>query len=136
MNTRAKRTPTTLRPERGRKRRTKYARRVRDPKYLAFVRLWPCIACFRAVWMSWADRDRETLGLWALQWNSEAMHTGPHGISQKASDSTALPGCRLHHHELDHGIGKAFWRKYGLNRTKLIARLHAAYRESGGVLAE
>jgi hypothetical protein len=57
----------------------------------------------------------------------EPMHTGPHGTSQKASDYTCLPGCRTHHRELDHRLGKAFWAKYGLNREKLVAALRARY---------
>jgi hypothetical protein len=59
---------------------------VRDPKYLAYVRQFPCVGCVTT------RRPRE------------AMHIGPHGIAQKASDLDCLPGCRECHREL-HKIG-------------------------------
>ncbi len=59
---------------------------VRDPNYLKFIRLLPCIGC----------------GL--KKWRMEAMHTGAHGLGQKASDLDALPGCPDCHKEL-HKIG-------------------------------
>ena len=59
---------------------------VRDREYLKFIRLLPCVACGRR------------------KWGMQAMHTGPHGIGQKASDLDALPGCPTCHREL-HKIG-------------------------------
>jgi hypothetical protein len=61
-------------------------RPVRDPHYLRFIRQFPCIGCKT----SRLQRD--------------AMHVGPHGLGQKASDQDALPGCRPCHKQL-HAIG-------------------------------
>jgi hypothetical protein len=131
MNTRKpKREPTELRPKRGKRaRKTSSVLRVkpvRDPDYLFWIREWPCVACWPHIWGTLdmqAILDARTLKLR----ENDPMHTGPHGISQKASDHTAVPGCREHHTELDHQLGKAFWKKYGLNRTKIIAALRAQY---------
>lgn len=51
---------------------------ARDRGYLEFIRRFPCIGCGATYWI-------------------EAMHTGPHGLGQKASDFDALPGCRACH---------------------------------------
>ena len=64
---------------------------VRDPKYLEYIRQFGCIGC------GTTKRLRD------------AMHTGPHGMGQKASDLDALPGCRLCHQEL-HAIGPRKWQ--------------------------
>lgn len=63
-----------------------HVRPVRAPHYLAFIRRFPCVGC------KTERRQRE------------AMHTGPRGLGQKASDLDALPGCRPCHQEL-HRIG-------------------------------
>lgn len=47
---------------------------VRDRKYLAYIRRFPCVGCGSTRWI-------------------EAMHTGPHGLGQKSSDMKALPAC-------------------------------------------
>lgn len=138
MQKKPKRKPTALRPNRGKPQRKRASvlrtGPARDPKYLAWIRLWPCIACWRSAFMLWAREGNKGIFIMRRlpQIYSEAMHTGPHGISQKASDHTALPGCRAHHHELDHQIGKAFWKKYGLNRLKIIAALRAQYAAERG----
>ncbi len=59
---------------------------VRDPLYLKMIRRLPCIGCGK------------------FKWRIEAMHTGPHGLQQKASDLDTLPGCQDCHREL-HRIG-------------------------------
>src|SRR6185369_14296789 len=116
----SKKKPTSLRPNRGRPQRKRASvlrtGPARDPKYRAFVRTWTCVVC------------RITAEMGSLfHCRVEAAHTGPHGISQKASDHTCVPLCRKHHTELDHQIGKAFWKKYGLNRTAIISQLRAQY---------
>lgn len=59
---------------------------VRSTEYRAWVASWPCIACGTEV------RRRDP------------MHTGPHGIAQKASDLECVPGCRRCHEQL-HRLG-------------------------------
>ena len=84
---------------------------VRDPKYLKFIRLLPCIACGK------------------VRYVRDAMHTGSHGLGQKASDLDALPGCRVHHREL-HQIGPVkFQRKYRLDFKALAAKFNQFYFE-------
>ena len=123
MQKKPKRKPTALRPERGKRtRRRPSALRpgpVRDPAYLLWIRrtLW----CWVCQYVTGSEAGSPA------PHRIEAAHTGPHGISQKASDHTCIPLCRKHHHELDHQIGKAFWKKYGLNRLKIIAALRAQY---------
>jgi len=60
---------------------------VRDPKYLAFLRTFPCVVCCGTRWI-------------------EAAHFGAHGTSQKASDLDALPLCRAHHQTGKHARHK------------------------------
>ena len=84
-------------------------RPVRSQKYLAFVRSWPCIAC------GTARRSRE------------AMHTGPHGIGQKASDLDTVPGCRVCHAEL-HRLGPVrFQMLHGLDFREAVETLQKFY---------
>lgn len=63
-------------------------RPVRDRHYLQHIRTFPCVAC------KTTKRQRE------------AMHTGPRGLSQKASDRDSLPGCRPCHRELAETCGE------------------------------
>lgn len=60
---------------------------TRDPTYRAFVRSFLCVVC----------KSRRGI---------EAAHTGPHGISQKASDRSCVALCHQEHREL-HQIGPA-----------------------------
>jgi hypothetical protein len=59
---------------------------VRDREYLSYIRQFHCVGCG------------------TLTMPREAMHTGPRGLGQKASDLDALPGCRKCH-EVLHAIG-------------------------------
>jgi hypothetical protein len=61
-------------------------RPTRDRHYLKFIRQFPCVGC--------GNKSRRT----------DAMHTGSHGMGQKASDADALPGCRSCHQQL-HEVG-------------------------------
>ncbi len=84
---------------------------IRDPLYLKMIRNLPCIACGK------------------FKWRIEAMHTGPHGLGQKASDLDSLPGCHDCHREL-HCIGPvAFQDKYKISFRALILKLNTFYRE-------
>lgn len=50
----------------------------RSSKYLAWIRSLPCVIC-------------------RVTRNIEAAHTGPHGMSQKSPDISAIPLCAYHH---------------------------------------
>jgi len=98
----------------------------RDPAYLRFVRAigW-CIACGRH------GSAGSLRGAYA-QGRVDAMHTGPHGIGQKSSDYSALPGCRECHREL-HSLGPvAFQEKWGLCFRDHIKTLNERYRRMQG----
>lgn len=56
------------------------------------------------------------------------MHTGPHGLSQKASDLDCLPGCHLCHAEL-HQIGPRKWQaKHQVDFQELTAFFRHLYK--------
>jgi hypothetical protein len=83
---------------------------VRNPGYLQWIRTLPCSVC------------RTTSGV-------EAAHTGPHGLSQKSSDLSAIPLCGKHHRTGDdsyHRLGpRRFAEVHQLNIRALVARLSA-----------
>ena len=64
----------------------RHMRPVRNPHYRKFLRRFACVGC-----------KSETR-------YRDAMHVGPRGLAQKASDLDALPGCRQCHRQL-HRIG-------------------------------
>ena len=82
----------------------------RNPGYLQWIRTLPCSVCrtMRAV---------------------EAAHTGPHGLSQKSSDLSAIPLCGKHHRTGDDSYHKLGPRKFAeahqLNFRAIAARLSA-----------
>jgi hypothetical protein len=83
---------------------------VRHPGYLDWIRTLPCAVCrtIRAV---------------------EAAHTGPHGMSQKSSDLSAIPLCATHHRTAQDSYHKLGPRKFSevhrLNIPGIVARLSA-----------
>ena len=50
----------------------------RNARYLSWIRTQPCCVC-------------------GSRRGIEASHTGPHGLSQKSPDSSAIPLCAKHH---------------------------------------
>ena len=74
---------------------------VRNRKYREFIGALPCLVC----------------GTWR---NVDAAHTGPHGISTKASDLTCLPLCHFKHHPEFDAAPRDFALVYGLNIPELI----------------
>jgi hypothetical protein len=89
---------------------------VRDAQYLAWVRSFPCIAC------GTVTRSRD------------AMHIGPHGMSQKASDIDTLPGCRKCHEELGRLGPVRFQLLYDLDFREAIATLQDLFVKTYGRL--
>ena len=83
---------------------------IRSPGYLRWIRTLPCSVC------------RTTRQI-------EAAHTGPHGISQKSSDLSAIPLCRKHHRTGDdsyHRLGpRRFAEVHHLSIRAIVARLSA-----------
>jgi hypothetical protein len=83
---------------------------VRNPGYLRWIRTLPCSVC------------RTTRQI-------EAAHTGPHGISQKSSDLSAIPLCKRHHRTGDdsyHKLGpRRFAEVHHLSIRAIVARLSA-----------
>jgi hypothetical protein len=83
---------------------------VRSPGYLQWIRTLPCSVC------------RTTRRV-------EAAHTGPHGISQKSSDLSAIPLCARHHRTGDdsyHKLGpRRFAEVHQLNIGTIVDRLSA-----------
>ena len=83
---------------------------TRHPEYLRWIRTLPCSVC------------RTTRAV-------EAAHTGPHGLSQKSSDWSAIPLCAKHHRTGDdsyHRLGpRKFSEVHHLNIPVIVARLSA-----------
>ncbi len=83
---------------------------IRHPGYLQWIRTLPCSVC------------RTTRAI-------EAAHTGPHGLSQKSSDWSAIPLCAKHHRTGDdsyHKLGpREFSEVHHLNISAVVARLSA-----------
>jgi Protein of unknown function (DUF968) len=83
---------------------------TRNLKYLAWIRTLPCLVCGR------------TTGV-------EAAHTGPHGMAQKSSDTSAVPLCARHHRtgrDSYHKLGaRAFERQHSLDLPLIVAHLNA-----------
>ncbi len=85
-------------------------RPIRDSRYLRFIRRFACVGC------KTERRQRE------------AMHTGPRGMSQKASDLDALPGCNSCHREL-HRIGPMkFQTRHKIDFAELQIMFRGFYR--------
>ena len=82
---------------------------TRNLKHLAWIRTLPCLVCSR------------TRGV-------EAAHTGPHGIAQKSSDTSAIPLCVRHHRtgpDSYYRLGaRAFERHHRLNIRAVVERLN------------
>jgi hypothetical protein len=83
---------------------------VRSPGYLEWIRTLPCSVC------------RRTRSI-------EAAHTGPHGLSQKSSDLSAIPLCARHHRSGEDSYHKLGPRKFAevhqLKIPAMVARLSA-----------
>ncbi len=81
----------------------------RNPRYLAWIRTQPCCVC--------GSTQR-----------IEASHTGPHGIGQKSSDSSAIPLCAKHHRtgiDSYHRLGpRKFSEKHDLDIPAMVRRLN------------
>ena len=92
----------------------KGAQPARSEEYLAWIRTLRCLLC------------GTTRGV-------EAAHSGPHGLSQKAPDSSALPLCWHCHREGPqsyHKLGRRFFAVNGLKpREILVMAYNMAFEE-------
>ena len=81
----------------------------RDAQYLAWIRTLPCAVCGSTLWI-------------------EASHTGPHGLSQKSSDYSAIPLCPKHHRtgsDSYHRLGpRKFAAAHNLEIRAIVSRLN------------
>lgn len=87
---------------------------LRSAKYLAWIRSLACLLC------------RTRVGV-------EAAHSGPHGLSQKAPDTSALPLCGMCHREgrySYHKLGPGFFQYHHLKpREELVLAFNMAFAE-------
>jgi hypothetical protein len=81
----------------------------RNPRYLAWIRTQPCVVC-------------------GARRGIEASHTGPHGLGQKSSDTSAIPLCVRHHrtgNESYHRLGsRRFAQVHQLDIPAIVRRLN------------
>ena len=91
---------------------------VRDERYKAFLRGFPCVGCG------------------TMRKAREAAHIGPHGLSQKASDLDCLPMCGECHRsgpQALHKIGPVkFQEKRGIDFAALARIFRRFYRLKHG----
>lgn len=91
---------------------------LRDPRYLAWIRTLPCMACMRTP--SQAAHYR-------------AGQAG--GIGLKPSDDRVTPLC-FECHRSQHDVGeRRWWRDVGIDPENAINLLRAAY-DGGGAMTE
>lgn len=74
---------------------------ARDAAYRQWIKRFPCFACGSTRMV-------------------DPAHTGPHGISQKASDYTCIPLCRRCHDVYD-AAPYQFQEAHGWNMPEIIA---------------
>ena len=86
------------------------ARPVRDPEYRRFIRSLPCAACGKSRFI-------------------DCCHTGPHGLSQKASDLDCLPFCARPCHGLFDADLRGFAERKKIDVDGLIRTLNAFWFE-------
>lgn len=85
-------------------------RPMRDPNYLTYLRTLPCLIC----------------GIH----RSESAHTGPHGLSQKSCDYSAIPlcaGCHRTNPDSNHALGRNWAAHHGIDLPLTIKRLTVAF---------
>lgn len=85
------------------------AKPVRDPEYRRFIKRFPCSVCGKS-------------------WGIDPCHTGPHGLSQRSSDMSCIPLCRVHHQEYDSGP-REFVEKHHLDIPLLIEAFNMFYAQ-------
>jgi hypothetical protein len=96
----------------------------KNPDYLDWIRTLSCVVCSRVA-------SGHTV--------IEAAHTnalGPRGMSQKASDFSAIPLCSAHHRENPdsyHRLGeKDFQHAHHIHLNDLVAALNCIYARQRG----
>ncbi len=100
---------TILRPLRRKNRKP-------DKEYLEFIRSLPCWVC-----RIWGDPQTS---------RTEVAHVGERGLGTKCPDNETVPLCVAHHRtgkESYHVLGKGFWRRHGLNKRVVLAKLQFKY---------
>ena len=93
----------------------------KDPRYLAWLRTQPCVACAAASRM--AGRVLDTPIPTPYHGPTEAAHVGARGLSQKCPDRQAIPLCAFHHRTGPHAchrLGKRFWTLFALDPDAVI----------------
>jgi hypothetical protein len=87
-------------------------KRPRNFPYMLWIKTLPCAVCGRN--------------------NSEAAHTGPRGLGQKAPDEQCIPLCPDHHRHrrdaLDVAGPRRFQEIHGIDIKALVVRLQAAWQ--------
>jgi hypothetical protein len=79
---------------------------VEDPKFLAWIKTLPCAV----------PRCQSRF--------VDPHHTGPRGLSQTASDRSAIPLCRAHHDQY-HDKGRVWFEaEYSLNINAMVGWLN------------
>lgn len=89
-----------------------------NPRYLDFIRQWPCALAATG----------DCVG------HIEAAHVGDRGLGQKCRDEETIPLCAGHHRtgaESHHVLGRRFWEHHGIERDALLAMLQGIFEGTG-----
>lgn len=89
---------------------SKYSRRKRDRKFMAWIATLACLICGRRP--------------------VEVAHLGPHAFGQKCPDRQTGPLCIWHHREGPHShhkLGKKFWEFWKIDREQIFSQQNAEY---------
>jgi hypothetical protein len=89
--------------------------RVRDERYLRFIRSLPCCIC------GGINTEAAHLRIGSINYGKRDT-----GMGEKSSDKWALPLCNAHHRE-QHATGDElkFWANYSINPFELAISLKA-----------
>lgn len=109
----------------------------KDPKYLEFIRTWPCVVCAVT-----AARERQEpfsgRPVSTQKSRSEAAHIynvempGGGAYGRRPEDRRAIPLCAEHHRigpEAHHVLGKRFGEVHQIDLEKVIEMFQAMYYE-------
>lgn len=115
--------PALAFPKPERPKGTSYSRRPRETGRMVFYKSLPCDVR-QVVWLTFGNSIGDCEG------ETQAMHLGEHGLSNKCDDQYTGPGCRGHHDDLDGRSGrlKRLWWTSLTKTEQLLVKFHLVTR--------
>ncbi len=94
--------------------------RMKNPKYLAWIRTQPCVIC--------ENPHTEAAHLRLGDMIVGKRHTG---LGEKPDDKWAIPLCSYHHRKQHSGNEGVFWRDHGINPFEVCDSLFNLFLKKG-----